>query len=127
MTIQEMTTWMMGDQDNASFEADDYICEQVARAGAAFPLSNASLYQMGVASLVFVRATMVSANFQNVRHQTEIQSMLWEQLHTNSSPIEMDGVQLIEENDELEDALMVYTYIGTDNKVIWKQQWLKDD
>jgi len=81
----------------------------------------------GVASLVFVRATMVSANFQNVRHQTEIQSMLWEQLHTNSSPIEIDGVQRIEENDELEDALMVYTYIGTDNKVIWKQQWLKDD
>ena len=81
----------------------------------------------GVASLVFVRSTMVSVNFQNIRLQTEIQSMLWENLYNTTSPTDMDDVQINEENDEENDSLKMFTFLGSDDKILWKQHWLKND
>lgn len=77
----------------------------------------------GVASLVFLRSTMVSTKFLNVRQQTEIQSQLWEQMHNAASPDEYDEVQLQESKDLTHDSISVFTYTGADDRIIWQQQW----
>ena len=79
----------------------------------------------GVASLVFVRSTMVTTSFEEVRLQTEIQSAMWEQLHVGGEPIEMDGIQVMNEQDEEEDSLIVVTCSGLNDKMIWQQHRLK--
>lgn len=79
----------------------------------------------GIASIVFVRSTMTATNFQNVKRQTELQCMIWTQLQANEAPLELDGIQLVEAQDEREDSLIVYTYSGPDDRLIWNQQFKK--
>ncbi len=79
----------------------------------------------GIASLVFVRSTMVTTAFEEVRQQTEIQSVLWEQLHDISAEVSLEGVHLETTPDEKEDSLLVETYVGTNGKIVWRQQRMK--
>lgn len=81
---------------------------------------------IGVASLVFVRSTKVTVNFQEVRMQTEIQSMLWKQLYTSDGDVQ-EMEDLVLEIEEEEDSLVIYTFKGLDDKLIWKQQWVKSE
>ena len=81
----------------------------------------------GVASLIFVRSTMVTTSFEEVRMQTEIQSMLWEQLHKGESNIELENIQVTTEADENNDSLLVMTFAGFNDKIIWQQQRLKNE
>lgn len=81
----------------------------------------------GVASLVFIRSVKVSANFQDVKHQTEIQSKLWESMHTHTSLEEWDDLTVeISEDENNPDSLRVMSFIGNDGKIIWKQQQIND-
>lgn len=84
---------------------------------------------LGVASLIFVRSTNVTSRFMDVKKQTFIQSeilkhMYMQDLHTVEWDIE--GVQVNEIPDENNDSLIVLEFISTDNKVIWKQQMMKE-
>lgn len=81
----------------------------------------------GVAALVFVRSMMVTTAFEEVRQQTEIQSVLWEQLQTGQGTLDLEGVQLETEEDPLEDSLVIESFIGVAGKVIWQQQRVKID
>lgn len=81
----------------------------------------------GVASLVFIRSVKVSANFQDVKQQTEIQSQLWEAMHSHVSLEEWDELTIEMANDEfVPDSLKVVSFIGNDGKIIWKQQQLNE-
>lgn len=81
----------------------------------------------GIAALVFVRSMMVTTAFEEVRQQTEIQSVLWEQLQTGQGVLDLEGVQVVSEGDPLEDSLVIESFIGVAGKVIWQQQRLKID
>lgn len=81
----------------------------------------------GVASLVFVRATKVATSFEDLRLQTEVQSALWEQLHTGRTAELPDGVQVTRENDPEEDSVLVEAFTGTSEQIIWQQQKIKDE
>lgn len=82
---------------------------------------------IGIASLTFVRSTRSTMNFQDVRRQTEIQSQLWRQLYLLEDEVEEpEGVKLETTEDE-NDSMMVLTFIGNDEKVIWQQHWWKNE
>lgn len=75
-----------------------------------------------VASLVFIRATSSPMKFQDVKKQTEIQSELMLRMMNNDPTMEIDEVEMIVEEDDFSDSLKVYTYLGSDERVIWKGQ-----
>jgi hypothetical protein len=79
----------------------------------------------GIASLVFVRSTMVTTSFEEVRMQTEIQSAIWEELHDGEIEVEQEGVLVSSETDEHQDSLLVKTYSGLNDKMIWQQHALR--
>ena len=79
----------------------------------------------GIASLIFVRSSMVATSFESVRIQTLIQSQLWEEIHGEESTLEIEGLQVLEHSDELEDSVTVSSYILPDGKTIWQQHKLK--
>lgn len=81
----------------------------------------------GIASLVFVRATMVTTSFEEVRLQTEIQSSIWETMHDVQFPNELETVHVSQENDPNNDSLEIQIYTGDKEKIIWQQQQLKFD
>lgn len=81
----------------------------------------------GVASLVFVRSTMVTTSFEEIRMQTEIQSLLWEQLHTGEMDGELENIQQSSETDANEDSLLVVTFLSFNDKIIWQQHRLKNE
>lgn len=81
----------------------------------------------GIAALVFVRSMMVTTAFEEVRQQTEIQSVLWEQLQTGLGSLDLEGVHIETETDPLEDSLVIESFIGAAGKVIWQQQRVKID
>lgn len=75
-----------------------------------------------VASLVFIRATSSAMKFQDVMKQTEIQSELMLRMMNNDPTMEIDEVEMTVEEDSFSDSLKVYTYLGSDERVIWKGQ-----
>ncbi len=78
---------------------------------------------IGIASLVFVRATKSTVNFQEVRTQTEIQSQLWKNLFTLENEMEdIDNIK-IERESSNNDSIERLVFIGEDGKVILKQDW----
>ena len=82
---------------------------------------------IGIASLVFIRSTRVTINFQDVKRQTEIQSNLWKSLFLQEAEIgEVDDIQQ-QEIDGINDSLVVIEFIGADEKIIWKQDWIKSE
>jgi hypothetical protein len=82
----------------------------------------------GVASLVFVRGTSMASRFQDVRHQTEIQSQLFESLLKDNDSIrdqEFEDITVIITADEDNDSLELIEFTAFDNRSVWKQQILK--
>lgn len=75
-----------------------------------------------VASLVFIRSTSSPMKFQDVKRQTEIQSTLMMRMMNNELNMEIDDVELMTEDDEFSDSLKVYTYLGSDQRVLWEMQ-----
>jgi len=81
-----------------------------------------------VASLVFVRGTSMVSRFQDVRHQTEIQSALFESLLKDNDSIrdhEFEDITVTITADENSDTLEVIEFAAFDNRSVWKQQILK--
>lgn len=80
---------------------------------------------IGIASLIFIRSTRVTINFQDVRKQTEIQSELWKKLYQQETELE-DIEDVFVSTEELEqDSLKLLVFKASDDKVIWKQEWIK--
>lgn len=78
---------------------------------------------IGIASLVFIRSTKSSVNFQEVRTQTEIQSQLWKNLFTLEHELEdIDGIKIETESTE-NDSIEHLVFVGSDGKIILKQDW----
>lgn len=75
-----------------------------------------------VASLVFIRATSSPMKFQDVKKQTEIQSELMLRMMNKDPTMEIDEVEMTVEEDGFSDSLKVYTYLGSDERVIWRTQ-----
>lgn len=81
----------------------------------------------GVASLIFVRFTVVATNFQFIQKQTEVQSLLWKKMQDRETELEYDEVELTEEQDDnLPDGTVV-TAKDITGKVIWYQQLVKEN
>lgn len=78
---------------------------------------------IGIGSLVFVRSTKSTVNFQEVRTQTEIQSKLWKNLFTLEN--ELDDVENVKIEKEAtdNDSIQHLLFLGDDGKVILKQDW----
>lgn len=78
---------------------------------------------IGIASLVFIRSTKSTVNFQEVRTQTEIQSQLWKHLFMLKN--EMDDVENVklERESTDNDSIERLVFVGDDGKVILKQDW----
>lgn len=81
----------------------------------------------GVASLIFTRSIMVTTGFEEVRTQTEIQSQLWEHMQNEESALEVEGTVMQTEVDERCDSLMDCLFLGVNDKVVWRQQILKNE
>lgn len=78
---------------------------------------------IGIASLVFVRSTKSTVNFQEVRTQTEIQSQLWKHMFTLQHELEaIDNIKVERESTD-NDSIERLVFLGDDGKVILKQDW----
>ncbi|MFK7784159.1 MAG: hypothetical protein AB8B56_03525 [Crocinitomicaceae bacterium] len=78
---------------------------------------------IGIGSLVFVRSTKSTVNFQEVRTQTEVQSKLWKNLFKLENEItDIDNIKIERESTE-NDSIERLLFIGEDGKVILKQDW----
>lgn len=78
---------------------------------------------IGVASLVFIRSTKSTVNFQEVRKQTELQSQLWKQLYTLTNEVEAPDEMQLEIASTENDSIQVLVFKSTDGKIILKQDW----
>ncbi|MCF8414624.1 MAG: hypothetical protein K9G40_00165 [Crocinitomicaceae bacterium] len=78
-----------------------------------------------VASLVFIRTSSAPMKFQDVRKQTEIQSSILMKMYQEDRDIEIDETEMGKETDMLSDSLEVLTFTGSDNRILWQQQWFK--
>lgn len=81
---------------------------------------------IGIGSLVFVRSTKSTVNFQEVRTQTEIQSKLWKNLFTLEHELEDINNIKIEKESSNNDSIERLVFIGDDGKIILKQDWWVD-
>lgn len=79
-----------------------------------------------VASLVFIRTTSAPMKFQDVRKQTEIQSSILIKMYENESELEIEETDLNKETDPFTDSLEVLTFTGSDQRILWQQQWVKE-
>ncbi len=78
---------------------------------------------IGIASIVFIRSTKSTINFQEVRTQTEIQSKLWKNLFLLENEMEdIDGIKIEKESTE-NDSIQRLVFLGNDGKIILKQDW----
>ncbi len=78
---------------------------------------------IGIASLVFVRSTKSTVNFQEVRTQTEIQSQLWKHLFMMEHEFDdIENIKLERESTD-NDSIERLVFTGEDGKVILKQDW----
>ena len=80
-----------------------------------------------VASLVFIRVTSSSMKFQDVKTQTEIQSIIFQKLKEQNIRKLSEDYAYFVDNDLNYDSLQTWTFIGTDERVLWKQHWYKAD
>ena len=78
-----------------------------------------------VASLVFIRTTSAPMKFQDVRKQTELQSSILIKMYENEVELdlEIEGLEINKEVDPFSDSLEVFTFTGSDQRILWQQQW----
>ncbi len=81
---------------------------------------------IGVASLVFVRSTQSTMNFQDVKRQTEAQSEIWKGLFLQSEEPEVPDELTLKAEDAPLDSIVEMTYYGDKEKLIWKQDWWRE-
>lgn len=81
---------------------------------------------IGIASLVFIRSARITINFQDVKKQTEIQSELWEKLYQQEGDVEEIDEVIMETLDTENDSIQTLRFKGSDDKVLWDQDWLKE-
>ena len=81
----------------------------------------------GVASLIFVRFTVVASNYQFIQKQTEVQSLFWKKMQDRETELEYDEVELTEEQDDNLAAGTLVTAKDITGKVIWYQQLVKEN
>ncbi len=77
-----------------------------------------------VASLVFIRSISGMRKFVDFKNQTSIQNKLMEQMLEGESTFEFNDLD-VEELKSENDSLVEYHFSNSDNKLIWKQEWLR--
>lgn len=80
-----------------------------------------------VASLIFIRATSTTLKFQNFKEQTAIQTKLMEMMIRQEVDLQETGFVPRETASFHDDSLTAVEYSGNDNRILWKQEWLKTD
>ena len=73
-----------------------------------------------VASLVFIRSINGTMKFNDFKEQTKIQSELLQKMLDDERDFEY------EMGESAMDSVNVYEFSGSDNKIIWRQEWLKE-
>lgn len=81
----------------------------------------------GIAALVFVRFTTVSTNYQFVKKQTEIQSLLWKRLQNSATALDYDEVEIVDIRDEEMKSSVHFIVRDLKGKIIWEQEVLKNE
>lgn len=79
-----------------------------------------------VASLIFIRTTSAPMKFQDVKKQTEIQSQVLIHMYENTTALEIDETEPNIETDSYSDSLEIFTFTGSDQRILWQQQWVKE-
>lgn len=79
-----------------------------------------------VASLIFIRTTSAPMKFQDVKKQTEIQSHVLIHMYENTTELEIDETEPTIETDSYSDSLEIFTFTGSDQRILWQQQWVKE-
>lgn len=82
----------------------------------------------GVASLVFIRSMNTTSRFMDVKKQTFIQSEILKHLYKQDlQDVEWDieGIQVNTIPDEFNDSLEILEFVSADERIIWKQQYVK--
>lgn len=79
-----------------------------------------------VASLIFIRTTSAPMKFQDVKKQTEIQSHVLIHMYENTAALEIDETEPNIETDSYSDSLELFTFTGSDQRILWQQQWVKE-
>lgn len=79
-----------------------------------------------VASLVFIRSINATMKFVDFKSQTKLQSELLEKMFDGQQEIELNEVPF-EVSDSEMDSIVELQFKGTDDKIIWKQEWLKEN
>lgn len=79
-----------------------------------------------VASLIFIRTTSAPMKFQDVKKQTEIQSQVLIHMYENTTALEIDETEPNIETDSYSDSLEILTFTGSDQRILWQQQWVKE-
>jgi len=82
---------------------------------------------IGVSAMVFARTIRVTTDFESIRMQTELQSVLWKKMVLNVESETIEGAVLVKEDDLVNDSLRVITVLGTNEKLLWTQHWLKHE
>lgn len=73
-----------------------------------------------VASLVFIRSINGTMKFSDFKEQTKIQSDLMQKMLDDERNLDY------EMGDASSDSTVVYEFSASDNKIIWKQEWLSE-
>lgn len=74
-----------------------------------------------VASLIFIRSTSSPMKFQDVKIQTEIQSLIMKNMYLDDGSLENYDFNINMEEDFENDSLQILTFTGSDQRVLWKQ------
>jgi hypothetical protein len=73
-----------------------------------------------IGSLVFIRSVSSSMKFMDFGEQTKLQSDMMVHMIENERDL------TYETGESLNDSIVVYEFISGDNKLIWRQEWLKE-
>lgn len=79
-----------------------------------------------IASLVFIRATNTTLRFQSFKEQTMIQNSLMEMMVRQEVDLHQPEFQA-QETASINDSITTVEYTGNDNRIVWKQEWIKAD
>lgn len=79
-----------------------------------------------IASLVFIRATNTTLKFQSFREQTMIQNTLMEMMVRQEVDLHQPEFPA-QETMSANDSITTVEYTGNDNRIVWKQEWIKAD
>lgn len=77
-----------------------------------------------VASLVFIRATNSTLKFQQFKDQTRVQSLLMEMMVEQEVDLSAPDFQN-RAVDVTSDSIVAVEYVGNDDRIIWRQEWIK--